>query len=83
MGGLRDVSGVKTVVIRHVTVIVFFHQRQIVHEHLLRDFQHCQQLVALECTAHDSTVTSIHMGGGKNRSAVGAKNEASSGARNG
>jgi len=36
--GLRDVSGVQTVVIRHVAVVVFFHQRQIVHEHLLRNF---------------------------------------------
>ena len=52
MRGLRDICGVQAVVIRHVTVIVFFHQRQIVHKHLLRNFQHRQQLMALEYTAH-------------------------------
>jgi len=36
--GLCDISGVQTVVVRHVAVVVFFHQRQIVHEHLLRNF---------------------------------------------
>jgi len=51
---LSDVSGVEAVVIRHVTVIVFLHQRQIVHEHMLRNFQHCQQLTALEYRVHGS-----------------------------
>jgi len=62
--GLRDVSGVQAVVIRHVTVVVFFHQRQIVHEHLLRDFQHREQLTTLEYTkkhggAHDSLFAAL------------------------
>lgn len=50
MRRLGDVGRVDTVVIRHVAVVVSFHQRQIVHEHLLGDLQQSQQLATLEHT---------------------------------